>query len=79
MIGVIGKKAVFRLLESIQTNLMSPKRRTMIRVEIVQTERHVTLVRFNALIAKKCAITQKNVFSQKTSFSLDDLHVGNWS
>ena len=62
-----------------QLSLVSPRKRTMIRIEIVQTGRHVTLVKSSAIIVKKWGIIPESVLSQKTSFSLGDLHVGGWS
>ena len=75
----IANKAPRTPQESMQLSLMSPRKKTMIRIEIVRTKRHVTLVKLSAITVKKWGIIPESILSQKTSFSLGDLCVGGWS
>ena len=62
--------------ELMQLSLVSPRKRTMIRIEIVWIGRHVTLVRSSARTVRKWGIIPESVLSQKTSFSLSNFCVG---
>ena len=76
-------KAPPQLQESTQSSLVSPirRKRTRIKTEIVRVwiRRYMTLVGLSVLIVKKWAIIPTLVpTSQKTSFSLGDLLIGDW-
>ena len=73
-------KAPLQPQESTQSSLVSPirRKRTMIKTEVVRvrTRRLGTLVGSSVLIVKKWATMPILVQSQKTSFGLGDLLVG---